>query len=187
VLTDEDIITRVIDDEGRALTDRADDPGGITNFGITIPAFTDYLRAATGNHGAVATPEDIRALTEANARDYYRWLLKSTGIGRIQNVDVRYFVFDAAVNLGPTQAVRLLQRALGVADDGKIGPVTLTAVPLLDARRLNLRVGIEQMQFYGRLAAKNLADRDRDGVPDNLEFLPGWLNRLGRKLMGVLA
>lgn len=186
MLTDEDIITRVLADEG-GLTDNPADPGGITNYGITIPAFTDYLRDVTKNLAAKATPEDVRSLTEPNARDFYRWLLKSTGIGRIQNIDVRYFVFDAAVHLGPPQAIRLLQRALTVNDDGVIGSVTLTALPLLDPRRLNLRIGIEQMQFYGRLASKNLADRDRDGVPDNLEFLPGWLNRLGRKLMGSIA
>jgi hypothetical protein len=46
-------------------------------------------------------------------------------------------------------------------------------------------VGIEQMLFYGRLAAQNLTDADMDGVPDQLEFLPGYLNRLARKMRTV--
>lgn len=183
-MTDEDIIGAVLADEG-GLVDNAADRGGITNFGITIPAYTDYLRSVTGNPAARATPEDIRALTEPNAREFYRWLLKSSGIGRIQNMDVRAFVFDAAVNLGVKQAIRLLQRALTVKDDGVLGPVTLAAVPYLDGERLARRVGIEQMEFYGRLASGNLTDADHDGIPDNLEFLNGWLARLARKLRKV--
>lgn len=183
-MTDEDIIGWVIDDE-RGLVDNNADPGGITNFGITIPAYTDYLRATTGNPAAKATPEDIRAFTEPNAREFYRWLLKSTGIGRIQNMEVRQFVFDAAVNLGARQAIKLLQRALTLPDDGVIGPVTLAAVPYLDGERLARRIGLEQMEFYGRLASGNLTDADHDGIPDNLEFLNGWLARLARKLRRV--
>ena len=37
-------------------------------------------------------------------------------------------VFDAAVNHGVTTATKLLQKAVEVKDDGKIGPVTLAAV-----------------------------------------------------------
>jgi lysozyme family protein len=37
-------------------------------------------------------------------------------------------VFDAAVNNGPDRAIRWLQAAAGVAEDGTIGPATLTAV-----------------------------------------------------------
>lgn len=37
-------------------------------------------------------------------------------------------VFDTAVNTGPAQAARLLQRIVGVTADGGIGPKTLAAV-----------------------------------------------------------
>lgn len=36
-------------------------------------------------------------------------------------------VFDSAINQGPKQAIRFLQRALNVEDDGIIGPQTLKA------------------------------------------------------------
>lgn len=41
--------------------------------------------------------------------------------------DIRFDVFDGAVNSGVTQSAIWLQRALGVDDDGIIGPVTINA------------------------------------------------------------
>lgn len=180
-MTDDQIIDAVLLEEG-GLVDNPADPGGITNRGVTIPAFTDYLRATSGDPGAVATREAIRGMSPETAVAFYRWLLSSSGISRIADPELRYCVFDAAVNLGVKQAVRLLQRSLKVHADGIIGPATLLAIPYLDAQRLARLVAVEQMEFYGRLAAKDLADRDGDGVPDRLEFLTGWLARLARKM-----
>lgn len=171
-----DIIDRVIADEGgdRFVCNPAD-PGGATKFGITARGIKDYW-----NHEA--TPEQIQALTHADAVAFYLWLMARTKIDKISNDDVRWFVFDAAVHMGATQATKLLQRALGLKDDGVLGPLTLTAVPYLDGTKLCRLIAVEQMLFYGRLAAKNLTDADRDGIPDQLEFLGGYLERLARKM-----
>lgn len=178
-MSDLDIIERVIANEGgETFTYNPADPGGATKWGITARGIHDYW-----NHEA--TPEQIKALTHEDAVGFYLWLLKTSKIDQIVNEQVRYFVFDAAVHMGVTQAVKLLQRALGVKDDGVIGPATLAAVPYLDGTKLCRLVGVEQMLFYGRLAAKNLTDADRDGVPDQLEFLPGYLNRLANKMRAV--
>lgn len=175
-MTNTEIIARVIADEGAdRFTLNPADPGGATKFGITA-------RGAAPWWGHVPTPDEIKAFTLDDAQRFYGWLLAESGIARITNDAVRYFVFDAAVHMGTQQAVKLLQRALGVMDDGALGPVTLAAIPLLDGTKLCRLIGVEQMLFYGRLAAKNLTDADRDGVPDQLEFLPGYLNRLARKM-----
>lgn len=42
---------------------------------------------------------------------------------------VSYVVFDGTVNSGVGQSVKWLQRALGIAADGIVGPQTLNAVP----------------------------------------------------------
>lgn len=178
-MTNDEIVTRIIADEGGdRFVDNPADPGGATKFGITARGLAPFL-------GRTPDPAEIAALTLDDARAFYHWLLGTTGIDRIQNDTVRWFVFDAAVHMGATQAVKLLQRALGVKDDGVLGPVTLAATPYLDGAKLCRLAGVEQMLFYGRLAAKNLTDADRDGVPDQLEFLPGYLNRLARKMREV--
>lgn len=178
-MTNDDIITRILADEGGdRFVDNPADPGGATKFGITARGIASFL-------GHTPTPAEIAALTEEDARSFYRWLLGASGIDRIQNDTLRWFVFDAAVHMGNAQAIKLLQRALGVRDDGVLGPVTLAATPHLDSAKLCRLVGVEQMLFYGRLAAKNLTDADKDGVPDQLEFLPGYLNRLARKMREI--
>lgn len=183
-MTDDEAITLILEEEG-GLADNPADPGGITHFGITIPAYTDYLRATTGNAKAVATRANILALTVGDARQFYRWLMRKH-LWQIQDVDIRYCVFDAAVNMGIKPAIRLLQRALVVPDDGALGPLTVAALPRgngqLQVFALAWLFCCEQMLFYGRLSSGNLTDRDRDGIPDNLEFLNGWLARLARKM-----
>lgn len=174
-----EIIGKVIADEGGdKFTDNPADPGGATKFGITARGLADYWKRTPN-------PSEIRDLTYPQAAEFYQWLMESSGIGKITNDMARWFVFDAAVHTGKTQAVKLLQRALGVKDDGVLGPVTLAAVPYLDGTKLCRLFAIQQMLFYGRLAAGNLTDADKDGVPDQLEFLPGYLNRLARKMEAV--
>jgi lysozyme family protein len=177
-MTNANIIDHVIQDEGgEKFTDNPADPGGATKFGITLRGYRDLKPEATR--------DDIANLTFEDASIFYGWLMTSTKIGQITNDMVRWFVFDAAVHMGTAQAVKLLQRALSVKDDGVLGPVTLAATPYLDGSKLCRLFGVEQMLFYGRLAAGNLTDADKDGKPDQLEFLPGYLNRLAAKLRTV--
>jgi lysozyme family protein len=165
------LIDRVIVREGGDhFTDDPADRGGATKFGITQNALAEWLRRPVHR-------EEVRDLTLERAREFYAWLLEDSGVGRILNPLLREVVFDGVVNHGRAPGVRLLQRALGVRDDGVIGPVTLAAVPHLDARRLAARALTERLRLYGRLISGNLTDADRDGIPDNTEFAAGWINR----------
>lgn len=89
------------------------DAGGETNMGISKRAFPDV---------------DIKNLTKELASAIYKkyYWDKVQGDGLPSGLDL--VVFDSAVNSGPTQAVKWLQRAIGVKDDGVIGPVTLVAL-----------------------------------------------------------
>lgn len=81
-------------------------------------------------HGisAAAYPQlDIKSLTKSQAvdiywRDYWMPIRGSELPPRVAGV-----VFDAAVNHGVAGAAKQLQRAVGVEDDGIIGPRTLAA------------------------------------------------------------
>jgi lysozyme family protein len=75
------------------------------------------------------------------------------------------FVFDAAVNQGVSPAIRLLQTALGVEDDGVIGPQTLSAVgkfPLPDI--CSLYLALRGMRYSSTVAFER--------------YGKGWLKRL---------
>src|SRR5690606_22830800 len=66
--------------------------------------------------------------------------------------DIAFQVVDAAVNHGTGNAIRWLQRAVGVADDGIIGPVTLAAVTKADPTDLVLLVNASRLEFYASLS-----------------------------------
>ena len=88
------------------------DPGGETRFGISKRAYPDV---------------DILHLTEDEAKAIYRrdyWdKLRTDEIPE----PLAICLFDAAVNMGRDKAVRLLQRACGVAQDGVMGGNTIAA------------------------------------------------------------
>lgn len=171
-MTNSEIIERVLDAEGR---DRYVENPKPTRWGITQAGYAGMMKTDV-------TPEQIKALTEQDAIAFYSWLLESSRIGRIVNDELRWLVFDAAVHTGTEQAVKFLQRALGIPDDGVIGPVTLAALPHLDSSKLCLRFLAKQIRFYTLLASTRKEDRNGNGIPDQLEWNPGYMNRAAEKL-----
>jgi lysozyme family protein len=151
--TFEDFIGRVLTHEGGYVNDPRD-PGGETKFGI-----------AKRSYPAV----DIKGLTRDAAIEIYRrdfW-------NRVQGDKLpRAFAFqvlDAAVNHGIGNAVRWMQRAAGVADDGIIGPMTLAAVTRADPADLVLLFTAERLAFYTKLSTFDAFGR-------------GWINRVAGNL-----
>jgi lysozyme family protein len=65
---------------------------------------------------------------------------------------LRYPLFDAAVNSGAGQAARWLQRALGVADDGDIGPATIEAANKTAIGNVLLSMLAQRLRFMTRLS-----------------------------------
>ncbi len=92
------------------------DAGGETMWGIT--------RKTALRHGYEG---DMRLLPKEKAKEIYR-----SDYWDVNHIDslpdiLRYSVFDAGVNSGPPQAATWLQRALGIAEDGIVGPMTVDA------------------------------------------------------------
>lgn len=97
------------------------DPGGATNKGITLATFRRYVKPG----GSV---EDLKKLTREQAATCYRRQYWDTISGSELPGGVDYAVFDFAVNSGPSRAAKYVQRVVGVAEDGKIGPATVAAI-----------------------------------------------------------
>ncbi|MCH8520818.1 glycosyl hydrolase 108 family protein [Glycocaulis sp.] len=143
--------------------DHPDDPGGATNFGIT-------LATLQGWRGRAVTKADVKALTKAEAGEIYkaRYWDQCRCDELPEGVDA--IVFDAAVNHGAGRAARLLQEALGVGVDEIIGPITMGAAKAADPRELVCEIGARRMVLYGNLAHFRT-------------FGLGW----SRRLMGTIA
>ena len=94
--------------EGGYVNDPAD-PGGETKFGISHRSYPDI---------------GIKALTLDQAKDIYRRDYWQAASCDSMPERIGHLVFDCAVHHGVKTAIKLLQRALRVADDGEFGPVT---------------------------------------------------------------
>jgi lysozyme family protein len=129
------------------------DPGGATRYGVT--------QAVARAHGYTG---DMRDYPLEDAKAVYRACYWDPCHCDDLPPEVRYGVFDAAVNSGTHAAVAWLQRAAGVLADGTIGPVTLAAVRASPAAVAAALCGV-------RLAfMTDLADWPHDGR--------GWAKRV---------
>lgn len=113
--------TATLKHEG-GFADHPADPGGATMRGITQRVYDGYRRRRG------LAPTSVRHITPAELEDIYR--LQYWDACRCDELPlgIDYCVFDAAVNSGPAQAIKWLQRTLGVSADGVMGEHTLTAV-----------------------------------------------------------
>ena len=135
-------------------SDHAADPGGKTRYGIT-----EAVARQAGYTG------DMRELPVEVAKQIYLERYWKPISADDLPPGIRYTVFDAAVNSGPTQAARWLQRALGVEADGIIGTRTLQACYAQDARALRLRMLAQRLRFMA-------------GLPNWPSFSRGWARRI---------
>jgi lysozyme family protein len=130
------------------------DPGGKTRFGIT-----EAVAREAGYRG------DMRELPLDLAKRIYKDRYWDAVRAEELPAAIRYAVFDAAVNSGPRQAIRWLQRAVGVRDDGVIGPITLGAVRATDPQALLRRMLAQRLRFMA-------------GLPNWPSFSRGWARRI---------
>ncbi len=134
------------------------DPGGETKFGISKRSYPN---------------ENIRDLTIERAKLIYLKDYWQPAMCHRMPAAVAIEVFDAAINCGVGQAIRFLQRALGVADDGVVGPVTIAAInsaPSIEG--LLARFHGQRLMFHTDL--KNWPNHGR-----------GWAKRIAKNLMEV--
>lgn len=133
------LIGRVLAHEG-GYVDHKSDPGGATNFGITERVAREW-----GYKG------HMRDLPREVAVAIYRKQYWERVQGDKLPDAVAFQVLDAAVNHGTGNAIRWLQKAAGVAEDGSIGPVTLAAVRKADPDDLVLMFNAIRLDFYTSL------------------------------------
>ena len=142
------------------------DPGGMTNLGVTRQAWEMYV-------GHSVEEADIRALTPDKVAPFYQKAYWDKAKCDVLPSGVDYAVFDIAVHSGVARAVRILQQALGLVDDGILGPNTLAALNGKNIRDLIKKICDIRMTFlqhlstwptFGRGWAKRVAEVQADAL-----------------------
>lgn len=128
------------------------DPGGETNWGISKRSYPNV---------------DIKCLTRDGAkaiylRDFWTPLADA-------DAAIKYQVFDFAVNGGLSVAIRKLQAAIGVADDGHWGSQSMAALKKMEVNDVLLKFNAQRLRFYTSL--KNWT-----------VYGKGWTNRVAGNL-----
>ena len=140
------------------------DPGGATNLGVTIATFRRYVKPT----GTIA---DLKALTVDQAKTVYRRQYWDAVSGAELPDGVDFAVFDFGVNSGTSRAIKYLQRIVGVAQDGRIGPATLKAARAIPHAKLIHDICDERLAFMKRA-------KDKKGKLLWPTFKNGWSSRM---------
>lgn len=136
-------IRRLLLSEG-GYVNHPDDPGGPTNFGVTIADYRRYMNSA-------ATAADIRAMTRAEAISIYKPKYWDTVKGDALPAGVDYCTFDYGVNSGPSRAVKVLQRVMGLQVTGRMSDADIRAAGSRDAAALINSICDERLRFMKSL------------------------------------
>ncbi|MGR3199500.1 MAG: holin-associated N-acetylmuramidase [Paracoccus sp. (in: a-proteobacteria)] len=159
----EQIAREIVAREGGYVND-PDDPGGATNYGVTIGTMKS-LGMDLNRDGRVDAA-DVRALTRAQAEQVFvEHYFRKPRLSELPEA-LQPSVFDMYVNAGGN-AVKILQRLITrmgfrTADDGVVGPMTIAAVrDAAQAAPLHLAdaYGIARRNYYYALADQRPASR----------------------------
>ena len=141
----------------RGYVNHPQDPGGMTNLGVTKRTYDHYYNTDIDEDG-------MRQLNKTDVEPIYHdnYWLKCQCHRLPSGVD--WSVFDFAVNSGTRRASKLLQRAVRALEDGIIGSNTLAKVDMFPAEDIINEIALYREQFYRSL-----------GTFDT--FWRGWLKR----------
>jgi len=136
--------------DGKGITRWGQTPGWLTQFNLPIPT------------------------NQAEAADNYAAWLRQTQLDQVIGPvadDLADIVIDFAVHAGHGAAVRMLQAAVGVRQDGVVGPVTLAALAAVERQTVARRVLAGRLEQIGGLITDDPAKYAR--------YARGWCRRVG--------
>jgi lysozyme family protein len=122
-------------------SDHSADPGGKTRYGIV-----EAVAREVGYRG------DMKDLPLDLAKRIYKDRYWDAVKADQMPPAIRYVLFDGAVNSGVGQSAKWLQRALGVKDDGAIGPQTIAAANAGNPDALRMRMLSQRLKFMAGLS-----------------------------------
>jgi lysozyme family protein len=159
-MTFDDMFNRLMSHEG-GYVNNPQDPGGETKWGLSKRSYPHL---------------NIRELTNDDARGIYLRDFWAPINGNDLYDGVAFQLFDFAVNSSIGTAIRYYQRALGVADDGHFGPVSIAAARTMSESDQIMRLCAERLDYmrklntwstFGKGWAGRIAENLRYGADDS--------------------
>lgn len=150
------------------------DAGHETNKGVTISTF----RMVYGNDKTVC---DLKKITDEQWTHIFKKLFwDSCKADDIKNQSVANMLVDFAYNSGSGNAVRKIQKVVGVKVDGIMGKNTLAAINGFKQGQWVLfdSLKVARITFLNNIVRNN---------PKQEVFLKGWLRRVGNIQYGKLV
>lgn len=153
-----------------------DDPGGATQNGVTQRVYNSFRRLRG------QTPRDVKKILKSEINEIYKENYWDQVSGDYLPIGLDFVVFDFAVNSGPNQAIKYLQRAINKVEkrtlkvDGHMGPATLDAATSLSdlagvVRYLcDARLGFMQRLKNWKSFAKGWTTRVKDVKAKGLQM-----------------
>lgn len=164
--TYDEALKRLLAHEG-GYANHPSDPGGPTNFGITLADYRRYVKPG-------ATAADVKAMQVVEAKAVYR--AKYWGAMHCDELPagVDYCVFDYCVNSGTGRVPKVLQRLTGASVTGKIDDALVRAVGARDPAQMVAAICDERMRFL-------------QGLKTWPTFGKGWTRRVREVRAAALA
>jgi lysozyme family protein len=164
-MTDRDLCRFIIDHfEGHRYTDRPNDRGGPTRYGVTQALLSAFM-------GRPVTKDEMKALTLDLAIDvlHSEFCFKPKFYHVFDRL-VRLCAIDFAIHSGAARGVRSLQYAAlpGPPYDGVLGPITARAANTADPEQIRRDMIAYRQRFLAKVVAQH---------PSQLEHLEGWIAR----------
>ena len=162
-----EIVEEILRREGSAYTNHPADKGGPTKWGVTQDTLSKY-------RGHAVSETDVSTLSRDEAVEIYlAAYVRPFALFPDMQPRLLGLLADAAVNHGPSRAIRWLQEAIGAGADGVIGKQTLEkwipyAKHLTSHDDVYKMVLARRIVFYGEIVSGN---------PSQSVFIKGWLKR----------
>ena len=142
--TYDEALRRLLQHEG-GYTNHPSDPGGPTNFGITIHDYRKYVMPG-------ATASDVRAMKIDEAKSIYRAKYWDSQLLDLFEPGPDYALFDYGVNSGVGRSGRVLRRVLKLDDTAsQITPAIVAAANAMPAAELVKLICDERLRFLKSL------------------------------------
>lgn len=155
----DECFTVLMELEGYKSNDKLD-AGGLTKYGISQKAYPDL---------------DIDSLTLEQARAIYYQDYFIASKAHELPPSLACNVFDSAVNMGVSRAIRFLQRTIGVDADGIFGKGTRAALERAIKYHGEGYVVLDYLSYRGAFYARLVSLK-----PTQFKFIRGWLRRTYR-------